>query len=541
METLNKPINLNELNINENLLHTNFLKMVREYPNHPALIIHGKEWSYSDIAKTAGSWASVIRRQINQPQRIGILAYRSETSYIGVLTSLFLGATFVPLNPTFPTERTVRMIENADLDAILVGEESLNELYDVAEELKINIPVLFSPFSEVDLKSTTFNKIIETPYVEEEELYINPDVSKDSIAYLLFTSGSTGEPKGVPITHKNVVSFLRVNQQKYSITPEDRLSQTFELTFDLAIFDLFMAWSNGACVCAMKPIELLSPINYMEKYKITVWFSVPSIINLLRKQRILKKGIFPSLRLSLFCGEPLHKNSLESWQEAAPNSIIENLYGPTELTIACTSYRWIASKSEVNCLNQIVPIGKVYPGLKWMIIDQSNKPVPNGGTGELCIAGAQTFPGYWKNEELTREKMVLLNSADGKTDYYYRTGDEVQVLPTGDIAYIGRIDHQVKVNGHRVECGEVEGVLLEVPTIYSAKVLPWPISEGTAEGLVAFIVGKDINEGDIMNQLAEKLPNYMVPNRTIALDSLPLNSNGKIDRKKLYQLLEDRK
>ncbi|MBM7702286.1 amino acid adenylation domain-containing protein [Metabacillus iocasae] len=525
----------------EGLLHANFLGSVLNDPNALALSIENQEWTYQEVLECALTWATTIKKHCRKPKRIGIFAYRSQASYIGVLASLLAGATFVPLNPQFPAERTKQMIESADMDVIIVGQEAVASFQELSMGLEVSIPVAFLPDATLNTKLPTIRTVIDQHHVQHGYDFSEMERTSDSIAYLLFTSGSTGNPKGVPVTHANVVHFLNVNQAKYQIHSEDRLSQTFDQTFDLSIFDLFMAWSNGAAVCSIKPIQLLSPLQFIEEKNITVWFSVPSLITLMRKQRLLTKGVFPRLRLSLFCGEPLHKSSVQAWREAAPNSIIENLYGPTELTIACSSYRWMDEESEAECINEIVPIGKMNDGLQHVILDEQSNPVKEGEVGELCVAGPQTFPGYWRNEELTNSRLVKVVADTGEERVYYRTGDQVMVLPSGNMGYIGRTDFQVKVNGYRIECGEIEGSIAKDPNVLSAVVLPWPIENGTAKGLRAFVVGNDLEPKAIIHSISAELPAYMIPNKIDVLDKMPLNSNGKVDRKQLYQRLEGRR
>lgn len=534
--------NINDERFLTECVQSEFLKNAIDVPNHIALVVGQNEWTYKELFSTASRWANCIKENCDN-KRVGIFGYKSETSYIGVLASLLAGATFVPLNPNFPVSRTQTMIQEANLDAIIVGDECLDFFNIIMSDENIFIPLVLFPTCATEkkynnsLSTYTKTQLERYPQLGRNEMEIQ---TKESIAYILFTSGSTGNPKGVPITHANVVHFLKINQEKYNITAEDRLTQTFDQTFDLSIFDLFMAWSNGATLCSMSPMQLISPHRFIEEKGITIWFSVPSIITLLRKQRILKEGTLSKLRLSLFCGEPLHKDAVESWRIAAPNSVIENLYGPTELTIACFSYLWEGNHSEKECVNNIVPIGKPYKGLEYKVVNDQLLPVKDGEIGELCVTGAQTFPGYLNNSQLSKEKLIHLSSKEEEEKIYYRTGDQVKVLPSGNLSYVGRVDHQAKVNGYRVECGEVEGVLMVEKNVLSAAVLPWPFENGVSKGLVAFVVGDDIVANDIIVRMREKLPSYMIPKKIYGLNKMPLNINGKIDRKQLYELLENK-
>jgi amino acid adenylation domain-containing protein len=359
----------------------------------------------------------------------------------------------------------------------------------------------------------------------------------DDVAYLLFTSGSTGKPKGVPVKHSNIVYFLDIMQRRFSIEPEDRFSQTFAQTFDVSVFDLFMAWEHGASVHAMRQIDLLAPTKYINDGHLTVWFSVPSVVSLMRRKHVLRPGSMPTLRYSLFAGEPIPKRSAELWQEAAPHSAVENLYGPTELTIVCTGYRWDSERSSGECENELVPMGRPFEGLCALVVGAEGEIQAENEEGELCIAGPQTVPGYWLDEEKTRERFVEIPLSDTVRKRFYRTGDRVVRRPNGVYHYRGRMDQQVKVMGFRVELSEVEGVLCQDPAVISAVAFGWPVVEGRATGIVAYVAGNGVDVRQLLERTAHRLPPYMVPREVRVLDAMPLNVNGKIDRQALLERL----
>ena len=298
-----------------------------------------------------------------------------------------------------------------------------------------------------------------------------------------------------------------------------------------------MAWERGACVYALEPLDLLAPSRFARKHELTVWFSVPSIPALMRRKNFLKPGVFPTLRWSLFCGEPLPQQTARAWQEAAPASRLENLYGPTELTIACLVYRWDAERSPAECVNVIVPIGRPYPGLGVALLEEELRPLPDGEAGELAVAGPQTVPGYWRDPEKTAERFVELPEFPGQR--FYRTGDRVRRLESGDYVYLGRTDHQIKVLGHRVELGEIEAALCRDASVVQAVALGWPLEDGAAQGIAAFVSGTDIDTEVLRAASRDSLPDYMVPGQIAVLAEMPLNANGKIDRVQLSQRLEN--
>jgi acyl-coenzyme A synthetase/AMP-(fatty) acid ligase len=247
----------------------------------------------------------------------------------------------------------------------------------------------------------------------------------------------------------------------------------------------------------------------------------------------------PTLRWSLFCGEPLPVRTAQLWQEAAPNSVVENQYGPTELTIACFVHRWDSNNSPAICQNDVVPIGRPYPGLGAMLVDENLKPVPDGEPGELCVSGAQTSPGYWRDPAKTAERFLELPISDYERRRFYRTGDRAVRLENGEYIFLGRADYQIKVLGHRVELGEVEAALRQHASVEHAVAVGWPLNQLSADAVLAFVSGNVLDEQALLDRAKEALPPYAVPQKLFIVDQMPLNANGKIDRRALQETIVD--
>jgi non-ribosomal peptide synthetase component F len=299
---------------------------------------------------------------------------------------------------------------------------------------------------------------------------------------------------------------------------------------------MFLAWECGAALCAPTQSQKMLPGKYINDCGITMWFSVPSTAVLMNRLRLLKPGKYPNLRCSLFCGEALPVEITQTWAAAAPNSIIENLYGPTELTIACTLYRWHPEHSPGESELGVVPIGTPYPGMQLLITDEQQREVAPGEVGELLMTGPQLTLGYSLDPERTAAAFV---TPPDKQTVYYRTGDRVR-RPTDDkpLVYLGRVDNQIKIQGYRVELGEVEAIVREEANVDVAIALGWPLTASGADGIVAFIGSADIDTQDIRSRVIARLPPYMHPSAIKTIVEFPLNANGKVDRKALLQLLQ---
>lgn len=521
-------------------LPTGFLRSCELFPERPAIEASGISLTYHALQRKAASLAATLQRGTPSggSPLTAIFAYRSPTAFAGVLAALLHGHGYVPLNRTFPPDRTRRMFLSSDCRAMIVDSESEQQLDQVLNGIDEGLLLVLPENSDTRSLAERWpqHRFLGSNDLEPPEAWNWKPAPPDAIAYLLFTSGSTGIPKGVMVAHRNVLPFVDVMVRRYGVTEQDRFSQTFDMTFDLSAFDMFVAWERGACVCCPSQKTLINPGRFIRDSRLTVWFSVPSVAVFMKRLGMLKPNYYSTLRWSLFCGEPLPTEVAEAWVQAAPQSTLENLYGPTELTIACTLYRWDRENSARECKFGLVPIGEPYPGMDAIVVDEAMMEVLPGEEGELLMTGPQLSLGYWRDPEKTAAAFVV---PPGKDTVYYRTGDRVEKpAGNGPLVYLGRRDHQVKVQGHRVELGEVEAHLRHEAKVETVVALGWPVTPSGAGAIVAFVGATYVDTEDIKKRLRTKLPGYAVPRQIHVLPGLPLNPNGKVDRKALLRILE---
>jgi amino acid adenylation domain-containing protein len=518
-------------------LISGFLRSLLKSPARPALELGELTLSYEQLWSYAGKIAASLKENVEPSEKLAaVLADRSVAAYGGILGVLGSGRGYVPLNPKFPLERTCVMLRASGCRTLVVGQECKATLESLLPHLDKPLTLILPDAGwEPEGNSVAQHRVISAAKMARIADATEPITAGEDTAYLLFTSGSTGMPKGVAVSQSNAVAYMEYAAKRFGIHGEDRCSQNFDLTFDLSVHDLFTCWDAGATLCPYAE-QTLTPAILIDELELTVWFSVPSVAMFASKLGLLQPGAFPTLRWSLFCGEALSASLAAAWQEAANNSILENLYGPTEATIAITYYRWDSATSPEECVRGLVPIGWPFEGQQVCVVSENLEPVARAESGELCLGGSQVTRGYLNDPEKTAKSFVRLRPTGNQV--WYRTGDLVQQDERGCLFYLGRRDFQVKVNGYRVELQEIDLVLREAARTELAVAIPWPLSDGSASGIVGVLSGSDPAQDDqIIATCKSRLPRYMVPNCLYHFREIPLNVNGKIDRGKIAEML----
>ncbi|GGX27134.1 AMP-binding protein [Aquimarina muelleri] len=487
----------------------NIQKSIQDNYDGNAFCISNTYYTYKDFAQIISNIRLVIQTSVKSSEiNVGLITNDDIHTYASIIALWMEGKAYVPIHPDFPASRNAMVIKQADISTILD--------------------------SSVDMIFSEYNTIL-TKQCKISEINLNPNpISEDDLGYIFFTSGTTGTPKGVPITFGNLSSFIDAFWKlDYTIDNTDRCLQMFELTFDLSVVSYLAPILKGACVYTIPKDEIKYSYIFelMEDYNLTFALMVPSILHYLRPY--FDEIDCPAMKYSLFCGEALPLDVTEEWSACVPNATIANVYGPTECTIFCTDYTY--KRGEHNKThNGVLTIGKDMQNTLTIIVDEENNEVIHGQSGELCLSGEQLTPGYWKNEEKNKETFFY-KEYNGKNIRFYRTGDLCTVDKEGDILYLGRVDFQAKVQGFRVELSEIE--FHAKTALNKINVVAIAFTNSIHNTEIGLVVESPIFETkELLDDLKTKLPQYMIPTQIKFAENFPLNTNGKIDRKKLKEL-----
>ena len=481
-----------------------FEEQVEKNPDNIAVVFEGKTLTYKELNEKANEVANILRdKGIDSESIVGIKVDRSLEMMVGIMAILKSGAGYLPIDTKAPKDRTKYMIKDSKVKILLTKEQFVDEDNKDLEYIILDVD---------KIKGSTNN--LET---------IN---KSDDVAYIIYTSGSTGNPKGVIINHYSAVRVVK-DTNYIHITNKDVILQLSNYSFDGSIFDIYGALLNGAKLVMLRKetvLDLSKLSKLIKDEKVTISFMTTALFNTIVDMDI---SCFDGLRKILFGGERVTVKYVEKAVKYLGKDRILHVYGPTESTVYATYY----PINKVEEGSKTIPIGKPLANTKLYVLDQKGNIVPKGVEGELCIAGDGLSRGYLNNQELTDKKFVD-NKRIGNQKIY-KTGDLVKMLPDGNIEFIGRIDNQVKIRGHRVELGEIENELIKKAFIRDVAVIAKQEVSGTYNICAYIVADENINLEEIRSGLSRNLPKYMIPSVFVKLDKMPLTKNGKIDKKAL--------
>ncbi|NBB13719.1 non-ribosomal peptide synthetase, partial [Pseudomonas sp. SLFW] len=487
------------------VVHREFERLAQLHPEREALRCGEQVLTYQQLDQRANQLAHYLRGQgVGRESLVGVAALRSVEMVIALYAVVKAGAAYVPLDPEYPADRLRYMLEDAGIGLLLSHDAMIDEL-PVVEGLQV------LNLDRLDVAQQP----VTAPVVE-----IHPE----QLANMIYTSGSTGQPKGAGNTHAALFNRLAWMQDAYGLEASDAVLQKTPFSFDVSVWEFFWPLMVGARLVMAQPGDHRDPAlltALIEQHTITTLHFVPSMLAAFMAQEDLSGCT--SLKRIVCSGEALPADLSRETLQRLPNAGLFNLYGPTEAAIDVTHW---------TCVNEpgaSVPIGRPIANLHIHILDSRLNPQPIGVPGELYIGGTGLARGYHQRPGLTAERFVA--SPFGNGERLYRTGDLARWRADGAVEYLGRLDHQIKLRGLRVEIGEIEAALLDHPAISEAVVIARQLATGTQ--LVGYLVADVFDEEHLRTQLKQRLPDYMVPAHLVTLEKFPLSANGKLDRKAL--------
>ncbi|RPH96900.1 MAG: amino acid adenylation domain-containing protein, partial [Calditrichaeota bacterium] len=488
-------------------LHQVFEKQVSTRPNAPAMIFHDQLLTFAELNRLVNQWAHHLRTRGVVPETlVAIYLERSAEMIIALLAVLKAGGAFVPIDPAYPKDRVHFILQDSQASLILTQETLADQISQFAEKC-LDVAAL-----EESAKALT----IDNPLTV---------TSPENLAYIIYTSGSTGKPKGTLLQHRGAVNMSATFARNFRITPSSRFLQFSSIGFDASVGEILPTLLSGALLVVIDRETMLSAsklVELMEREQVTTAILPPSVLS------VLPDNELPHLQLICSAGEACTPDIVKRWSRGR---CYVNGYGPTENSVGSTFFPVDSPQS----LSTNIPIGRPFDNVRIYVLDRRLCPVPIGAPGELCVGGLGLARGYLERPDMTAEKFIPDPFALASGLRMYRTGDLVRYLPDGNLEFLGRIDHQVKIRGFRIELGEIDAVLSSHQAVQDAAVV---VKEGAAgqKILVGYYVPCDKSvdrQEEIKSFLKESLPDYMVPTVLMAIDAMPLNASGKVNRQAL--------
>ncbi len=498
------------------------------HPDAEAVCCAGQRMSYGELVMRANQLAHLLREQgVRRGDRVGLLMNKRLEAVVALYGIMKAGAAYVPLDPNAPVARIAFIVQDGGIRHLLTENAKAKAVQEMLN-MGVSLHSVVGVDSQVEPRVACFSwdDVVAAPHHEPVVGVIEQD-----LAYILYTSGSTGVPKGVMHTHRSALSWAEIAAQTYGLHANDRVSNHAPFHFDLSTLDLFSTAVAGATMVIIPEMYTKLPASLsklIEDEQMTVLYTVPFALIQLLLHGALDKRDLHRVRWVLFGGEPFPPKHLRALMAALPAARFCNVYGPTEVN-GCTYYMIPASLPETD---EPLPIGGTYGNAEALVVDAHDAPVAPGDVGELLIRSPTMMRGYWQRPDLDAKAFYHRPVFGHHVDVFHRTGDLVRERPEGGFDFLGRKDRQIKTRGYRVELDEVEAALLQHDDVEAAAVYGVPDEHGS-QHIEAAVIGRPpaLLEETVLVQHAKKLlPSYAVPERIKILDTFPRTSTGKIDR-----------
>jgi len=519
------------------LLHQLLTESAKRNPDGIAVDGGESTLTYSQLDALSNQIAHQLRADgVCNGDRVGVFLPKSPQTVAALLGILKAGAAYVPVDPHSPSSRASYVLGNCSVRALITSSSQLRKLApDLSAPSEIQSILLTDEAADVPaVASLAGTAPVSLAKIVATHPPTNPAIPliENDLAYILYTSGSTGQPKGVMISHLNSLTFVNWAHGEYGITQQDRVSSHAPFHFDLSILDLFCTLKAGGTICLVPNDVAAFPVRlaqWISDKAITVWYSVPSALIQLVEHGHLERHNYDRLRWILFAGEVFPIKYLRRLVEQIPHATYSNLYGPTETNVC--SYYHVQASDVAPERTEPVPIGKACANTEVFALDEQGRVVPPGQEGELYVRCSTVMKGYWGRPDATAATVLPNPLNRAYADVMYRTGDIVKLMPSGDYQYIGRRDKMVKSRGYRIELGEIETALYAHPGVKEAAVVAVP-DERIGARLIAYVVpgGSTLTQSELMKFCSERVLRYMVPEKIELCSQLPRTSTGKIDK-----------